>query len=375
MKTIRLVLFVLLIYSCNPKVDQIASKLVDKKADTLTVNLYKNLMELKNRKKILFGHQDDLAYGVGWKYEDGKSDVKLTGGAYPALYGWELGRIEFGDAVNIDSVPFDKMRMYMIQAFERGGVITCSWHAYNPTNGKSSWDDTKEKNNTVTEILPNGKHHTDFINNLDKVADFLLSVKTIKGVAVPIIFRPFHENNGDWFWWGQKHCTPEEYIALYRFTVDYLKNKRGIHNLLYAYSPDIKFENPTDYMNRYPGDEYVDILGIDDYYDFKSENPVEKVGNRLKVVAEHAEKHQKIYALTETGSNLVPDSLWFTSKLLAAIKSNPQAQGIAYVMIWRNAGEKEFYIPAPNHKSAADFKKFLNDCIILTNDNLPDMYK
>src|SRR5665647_2432709 len=118
--------------SKNALIDDLPS---DKKATKETINLYHNLKKLLN-KGIMFGHQDDLAYGVGWKYIPGKSDVKEVTGDYPAVYGFELGRIELDHPVNIDSVPFDKMRGYIKTVYARGGVITLSWHLDNPLTGK-----------------------------------------------------------------------------------------------------------------------------------------------------------------------------------------------------------------------------------------------
>ena len=67
--------------------------LVDKKATPETQKLYKNLQAL-TQKGILFGHQDDLAYGVKWRYEEGRSDVKDVTNDYPAVYGWDLAGLE-----------------------------------------------------------------------------------------------------------------------------------------------------------------------------------------------------------------------------------------------------------------------------------------
>src|SRR5258708_7852354 len=176
----------------------------DKKATKETVNLYRNLKKLLN-KGIMFGHQDDLAYGVNWKYEDGRSDIKDVTDDYPALYGWELGRIELDQPVNLDSVPFDKMKYYIRQGYDRGGVITISWHLNNPLTGKTAWDPAP---GTVASILPGGAKNDLYKSWLDKVAAFMLSLKGNKGEFIPVIFRPFHELNGSWFWWGKNNCTP-----------------------------------------------------------------------------------------------------------------------------------------------------------------------
>lgn len=57
-------------------------------------------------------------------------------------------------------------------------------------------------------------------------------------MKVPVLFRPWHEHTGSWFWWGEKLCTPEEYKALWHMTVDILRSD-GVDNALYAYSPAV----------------------------------------------------------------------------------------------------------------------------------------
>jgi len=173
---------------------------IDPEASMETVNLFNNLLEL-SKDHVLFGHQDDPAYGIGWAYEEGKSDCKITTGSYPAVYGWDLGGLELGNDKNLDDVPFDTMRKLIIESYLRGGVCTISWHEYSPLSGNDSWADTHDTvNPTVPAILPEGSHHEVYIEHLKKVAGFLLSLQTKDGTLVPVIFRPLHENTGSWFW-------------------------------------------------------------------------------------------------------------------------------------------------------------------------------
>lgn len=331
---------------------------IDPMATPETKALYRHLAQLPSS-GFLFGHQDDLAYGVGWQYGNGLSDVKKVTGSYPALYGWELGRIELDQAVNLDSVPFDQMRSFIREGYKRGGVITISWHLNNPLTGKTAWDPAVA--GTIPAILPGGNKNQLYNDWLDKVATFISSLTDEKGVKIPVILRLFHELNGDWFWWGGKNCSPDEIKSLWKYTVGYLRDKKKIHHLLYAFNTD-RFQSESAYFDRYPGKEWVDIVGFDVYQansiasnsDFSA--AFEKM---LSMITHIAADQGKIPALTEFGYNQLPDSSWWTKVFLPALKKHP----VAYVMAWRNAGMKkdgssEFYVPYPGQQSAKDFERF-----------------
>jgi hypothetical protein len=332
----------------------------DKGATRETIHLYRQLKKLPP-KGFLFGHQDDLAYGVGWKYIAGRSDIKDVTGDYPALYGWELGRIELDHAVNIDSVPFDKMKEFIRQAYYRGGVITISWHLNNPLTGGTAWQPAP---GTVASVLPGGEKNALYASWLDKIAGFMLSLKGKHGEYIPVIFRIFHELNGSWFWWGGKNCSPDELKQLWHFTVHYLRDEKQVHNLLYAYNTD-RFATEEAYLERYPGDEWVDITGFDIYQAnniLKNENFVPEFDKTLSLLEKIAANHNKIPALTEFGYNGLPDSNWWTNIFLKTLAGHK----IAYAMAWRNAGDKpggqhEYYVPFKGQASAADFIKFYED--------------
>ena len=112
----------------------------DTAATEATVALYNTLFSLAER-GILLGHQDDLAYGIGW-VDDGtyRSDVEMVTGDHPALFGWDLGMLEMQSDANLDGVPFEAMRRNALWAAQRGGVNSFSWHGRNPLTGGDSWD-------------------------------------------------------------------------------------------------------------------------------------------------------------------------------------------------------------------------------------------
>lgn len=349
--------------------------LVDPDATPETRLLYFNLKQLAPG-HLLFGHQDDLAYGVTWKREAGRSDVKDVTGAYPAVYGWELGDLELGASENLDGVNFEEMKQWIREGYERGGVITLSWHMDNPASKGSSWDTTR----AVHTILPGGEHHEMYKTWLNRFADFARDLVTgpadsqDNGTPVPVIFRPFHEHTGSWFWWGGKNVTPEEYVQLWRFTVDYLRDEMDLHNLIYAYSTDV-FETEADYLKHYPGDDYVDLLGYDDYQALRSDEGVADMTRRLRTLVQLAESRGKIAALTETGANRIEEPTWWTNRLLKAIKSDSLSQRIVYALVWRNADERQYFAPYAGHTSAPDFVEFYQDPFVLFGDELPELYE
>lgn len=371
----------LLVAACTSTARTVAPDvaLVDPQATAETKALYANLMRLAPD-HLLFGHQDDLAYGVTWKREPGRSDVKDVTGAYPAVYGWELGDLENGVAMNLDDVGFEEMQEWIREGYERGGVIAISWHMDNPVSGGSSWDTTR----AVHTILPGGIHHEKYKTWLDRFAAFADGLRTRpllgvgSGTPIPVIFRPFHEHTGSWFWWGGRNVTPEEYVRLWRFTVEYLRDEKDLHHLLYAYSTDV-FDSEEQYLRHYPGDAYVDLLGYDDYHALSRDETVEVMTRRLRMLVEMAEARGKIAALTETGAEGIEMPTWWTDRLLRAIEADPVARRTVYAMVWRNANQADnpghHYAPYAGHSSAPDFVRFYQEPFVLFEDELPDLYR
>jgi mannan endo-1,4-beta-mannosidase len=353
--SILFLLPVLLFISCHPKsvknqeitIDSSSVILpVERPADTLltreTRSLWLYLFRTQG-KGILFGQQDATVSGVDWKIPDEQSDVRLVTGEYPAIYGWEISGI--GKLENIDSIPFDLLRQRIVEAFERGGVNTVTWHMGNPVTGGNAWDTEP----AVQDILPDSSLNAYYASQLEKVGTFFRQLKTPQGIQVPIIFRPFHENNGNWFWWGKGHCTPDEYIRL--------------------------FEYEDQYLERYPGNDWVDILGCENYWDFQSGATISNGIAQLRELVEMAAERKKLAALTECGFEGIPVKNWWTQYLLTPIKNDSIARNISYLMVWRNENRKHYYVPYPDQKSAPDFIQFSRDTFTLFENNLKNVYR
>ena len=328
----------------------------------------------------MFGHQDGDAYGVGWRKGKGTPDVFAVAGDYPAVHGWDLGKIEHSAKMNLDSVNFRNMRKWILGVYKRGGINTISWHVDNLVSGGSSWDKTP----AVKDILPGGRLHDKFVIQLNRLADFLNGLES-KGKKVPVIFRPWHEHNGDWFWWGKGNCTADEYIALWRFTVTYLRDTRNLHHLIYAISPDRSRMDLADlrgsYLYAWPGDGFVDLIGLDNYHDVgycatsaERDRKNAELTQVLKTISALAAEKGKAAAMTETGQESVRESNWYTRVLLEPVKSSTDIR-IAYILAWRNANRKHHYGPYPGHASVPDFMEYVRNSSSLLEKDIPNPYQ
>lgn len=366
MKKVILAIFVLVsLSSCATN----KMVLADSKATVETKKMFSHLKSLI-QKGIMVGHQDDLAYGHNWFGEQNRSDVKDVTGDYPAVNGWEIGLVETGVSRNLDSISFADMKRYIQEGHKRGTINTISWHGNNIVTGNNAWD--CKQNTVVKSVLPGAENHEKFLTWLDKVATFLSDLKDENGMLIPVIFRMYHENTGSWFWWGNDQCTPEEYKQLWRMTVERLRDTNGVHNVLYAYSPS-EIKDEKHLLERYPGDDLVDIIGFDSYVPGKGMDDIEKykerVKNNLQIVTTYAAKANKIPCFAETGM----ESIWYTNYFTEVLYPLIANAKISYVLLWRNAWEKDkpqhHYVPYTGHPASADFIKFVNKPnILMLND-------
>ena len=316
--------------------------------------------------KILYGHQDDLCYGHSWRVADiaddplERSDIKDVCGQYPAVLGLELGEIELGGDKSLDGVPFELIRRAAIKHTERGGVVTFSWHARNPLTGGDAWDVSSGQ--AVASILEGGENHGKFCGSLETLGDFFDTLRDADDNLIPFIFRPWHEHTGSWFWWGQKLCTAEQYKDLWHMTYDYLTVERGFDNILWCYSPNMDVD-AAGYMERYPGDAEVDILGLDAYtrkeaegMDYWCETFRRELSETLAFLTGLGKEHGKIIALSETGLESIGVAAWWTEGLYPAIKDYP----LCYALTWRNAHDQpeHFFGPWKGFEYEEDFKRF-----------------
>lgn len=335
------------------------------------------------KKGYMYGHQDDPFYGITWEWETGRSDTYELVGDYPGVMGFDLGGIEKGDQKNLDSVPFTRIREEIINHHERGGIITLSWHLRNPLLGTTAWIENDIKaydeavaalqkvgradlisqidnpRHTVKAMIPGGKVHGEFRLWLKRLTDFITSLQDKKGNQIPVIFRPWHESSGGWFFWGDSNCSREEYLALWNCTQDIVNavptsgGKLGDY-LIWSFSPSYGGQwTDEQYLSRYPGDDRVQLIGDDDYQWGTEEAFRTMLDYNLAHITRIAQAHGKLIALTECGYINSPDPTWWTRVVKPIIEKYP----ICYLLPWRNF-KKEHFGASKDASTAADFKQW-----------------
>ncbi|HRX12927.1 MAG TPA: glycosyl hydrolase [Draconibacterium sp.] len=351
-----------------------SAQTIDAKATKETVALFKNLKEL-SKSHTLFAHQHATEYGHGWFGDENRSDVKSVCGSHPAMIGIDFSGFSGRRQEAIDREK-EKLRKNVVDTYNRGGVTTAAWHFNNPVSeGGFYWKDSVSLP-AVKYIIPGGEAHEKYKEILQGIGDWAKSLEGSDGKLVPIIFRPFHEFDGGWFWWGAPHCTTDEFVSLWRFTVSYLRDSLEVHNFLYAFSPDNRFNTEERFLERYPGDEWVDMVGMDNYGDMgRDRYDLETASRKLKIVSDYAMKKGKLAAFTETGLESIPDTKWWTETLLKVMKKDNMQ--LCYVLVWRNDSRSptHFYAPFPGQVSVPNFMDFYNDPYTLFEVDLKGIYK
>lgn len=185
-------------------------------------------------------------------------------GIYPAVFGQDFGFSAPGtwDGINYRQQIVDEA----IRRYQEGFIITLMWHAVRPIEEEPvtfreciQGELTDEEWNEL--VTPGTAINERWKSQVDVIAFFL---KQLSNANVPVLWRPYHEMNGDWFWWGQKEGE-NGYRKLYRMLYDRLVNFHGINNLIWVFNGNEMREEVKSYKPYYPGDDVVDILATDVY--------------------------------------------------------------------------------------------------------------
>lgn len=234
--------------------------------------LLRRMDDMGKRTSMLIGTAAIIAAGPATyatpQFFSNLDDFPTITGRAPSIVQWEyhdpLWTARYGSAGT------DLVRASIIEHATTGAVVVLCHHPGNPVTGALSgtgttwpipqggagtcWDKTGDP---ITACLPGGAQRAQFTAYLDRLATFLGTLQ-VGGRLVPVILRWWHEASGAWAWWNSDKAG---YIALWRDTVEYLRDTAGVTNVLYC--PNFDYTN--DQTGWYPGDAWCDLHSMDSY--------------------------------------------------------------------------------------------------------------
>jgi mannan endo-1,4-beta-mannosidase len=178
-------------------------------------------------------------------------EIHEKSGEWPALIGVDYSELERG------GLDFAAPNRTALAHWRAGGLVTVSTHLYNPAN-PAGFGLRDEGVDLAALLEPGTDTHRRWLAELDTIAAGLAE---LRDAGVAVLWRPFHEMNGGWFWWGAK--KPALFHRVWRQMFDYFSRAKQLDNLLWVYSPN-HGETTTAH---YPGDAFVDVVGLDAYTD------------------------------------------------------------------------------------------------------------
>lgn len=194
-----------------------------------------------------------------------------------------------------------------------------------------------------------------------EVAGIIRELKDKDDQPIPIVFRLWHECEDGWHWWGKKSVTPEDYIRFFQLTVRKMEEYTQTGNILYAYCPDRYWETKEGFMLRYPGDDYVELIGFDDYSIGNGTSAIQTTIELARIVTQIANEHGKVAALFETANkNEETSGRYFRDFMRPFIQADSVRLGLLQLWSTDRLVTKE---------EIADRTAFLRDGIVKTLDN------
>ncbi|KAF2105632.1 mannan endo-1,4-beta-mannosidase-like protein [Lophiotrema nucula] len=265
---------------------QVTTTLVNKNANADAKALLSYLGSIYG-KYILSGQQD----------RDSLDWVTTNVGKTPAILGLDL--MDYTDSRTSRGASSTEIEK-AIAFSKEGGIVTFVWHWGAPTGLYDTADhpwysgfytDATDFNIETALADTTNANYTLLMHDIDTIANQL---KRLQNASVPIIFRPLHEAEGAWFWWGAK--GPEPAKKLYNILYDRLINMHGLNNLVWEWN-SVKAE-------WYPGNAVVDIVSADTYSQ-GDHGPISATYNNLLALTNDT----KIIAAAEIGSVMEPAQL------------------------------------------------------------------
>ncbi len=261
-------------------------------------NATKNARELLNYLSDTAGHAIITGQHTQTNYMEEAVYIYEKTGKYPKLRGFEL--LAYSPNINYEGASFECLkeiydnRETLNTALEwarsADGILTFTFHWFSPLGGHDKSFYAEKTDFDPTKVLIEGSPEREaFYHDMDVIAGYL---KPFCDEDIPILWRPFHESEGTWFWWGSK--GPETAGALFKLMYEHFTGIHHLDNLLWVWNCPLK--------KGYPGDEFVDVISRDIYL---SEYKATDYSAEYKELIENTSRN-KVAAIAETG--YMPDA-------------------------------------------------------------------
>lgn len=355
-----------------PSVLDPTKTLVNPKASKEAKNVFAFLHE-QSGKKTLSGVQSSHSHK-----NDFIDAVYNHTGKHPALAGYDFLFLQFSPTPdgwswvqNYNDMSAPK------EQWAANGLVNYMWH-WNVPNSKADWDRGVNDYNfdgyafycdktsfDIREALKEGTWQHDFImKDIEEVAGYL---QLLEDENIPVIWRPLHEAagnynlygpNGAWFWWGRQGAEPCK--QLWKLLYDQLVNIYGLDNLIWVWTVDVTAGAEDQYRDWYPGDEYVDIVGVDIYA-----QDTEAKTRQYQALVDMT-KGKKLVTISECGN--IPDP----SKCMAA------GNKWSWFMVWPNADSNGNILLTPSDNNfklntSAYWKQVMSDPYVINREDMPSL--
>lgn len=286
--------------------------------------------------KIIAGQHD------GWRMTNGLSEelnyITNITGKLPALLEMDMAPYT---TPNHDA-DHRLIKHALDWAQNRHGIVAFCWHWRAPMNEPAVY--TKDTRFDIAQaVTPGTPEYSAAQHDFDSIAGEL---EFLRDAHVPVLWRPLHEANGRWFWWGAG--GPEPFKKLWRMMFENFTSRHHLNNLIWVFSPGAE----TDLAAWYPGDAFVDIVGQDHYPMDGNHNPAKDVFDELSQMT----RGQKLIALGENGP--IPDP---------ALAQRDQA-GWLFFTTWSGS---ILY----DKTTASQLREYYDNPYVLTLADMPDFKK
>lgn len=362
MKKIIVTIISALLLSYGEATSAISKIPVTKDATEGAGKLYSFLYDNFQKKTISGVMCGDMDNGSSYKTQVDVAYLhSIDGNKYPALVGVDLLNATGAQSNESWFKSYTNSGISLAkELWNDGGIPSFNWHwkvgdesgfydkSANSEEGKyTTFDYTTGFKSGTTEWDTSSETYQLLVKDIDHVADLFLDLQKA-GVAA--IWRPLHEASGGWFWWGTKGA--ESYVALYRLVYDRMVNVKGVKNLIWVWNLEKDPKQNYAYNEKwYPGDEYVDVIGVDTY------NGANNTASNISIWNTIINKmgSDKILALTESGPIVDP----------AEAEKNGDIW--SWWMPWYNSWGGGYI----DHTSASLWKSAMSSDLIITLDEMP----